>query len=503
MNKLFHLVSSVVITLSISGAATIAYGQTIEPDVKTPAATQFQPRIIRPPTKESRPSIKQPFTGTTPSQTVTTDEHGYGTIVTDEPTGHSLINMPRISAGSSHTCTIDKNRTLWCWGDNTYGQLGCQGIKSGPGWKLPCACTVGSDWYKISVGGAHTCGIKTDLSLWCWGKDEDGQLGLGYQGDNLKIPITQPFNVPGSKWIEVSAGKDYTCGIKVDGTLWCWGDNLYGQLGLGPGDQYGQLGLAPNHFTSPKRVFGHPSNAYISVAAGDKHTCAVRKDQTLWCWGDNSHGQLGLASNEGKNWPWQAGYSNEKWIYVTAGDAHTCAIMADGKLKCWGWNDKGQLGDGTHTDKNVPTPIQIIAAWTPNEWRSVDAGGHHTCAVKKNEDALWTWGLNKDGQLGKNDTSNEAAPYPLEDAWISCSAGTSHTCGIKADNRYFCWGNGHDGALGNGTTENFSRPILVTNQCEAIGPKASSGESSGSQENTNEDLTTTTPCDPTKPNPCH
>jgi len=266
-------------------------------------------------------------------------------------------NNPNVNPGKSEMCNgIDDN----CNGQTDEGNV-C-GVAGGAG-------------AKVSAGGYHTCAIKQDGSLWCWGRNDYGQLGDGtYSDRTTPVQITSGVS-------SVALGLYYTCAVKTDGSLWCWGDNYYGQIGDGTSG----WGINKN---TPVQIM---SSGVSSVALGGAHTCAVRTDGSLWCWGRNDYGQLGDGTWTDKNTPVQimsSGVSS-----VALGDFHTCAVRTDGSLWCWGYNYYGQLGDGTWTNKN--TPVQIMSSGVS----SVALGGYHTCAVKT-DGSLWCWGRNNYGQLG-------------------------------------------------------------------------------------------------------
>jgi hypothetical protein len=204
-------------------------------------------------------------------------------------------------------------------------------------------------WATVSTGDSSTCAIRTDGTLWCWGGNGDGGLGVGDTNDRLT-----PTQVgSATTWASVSTAKgdDYTCATRTDGTLWCWGDNVSGQLGTG--DTKNRL--------APVQVGTAATWASVSVtngdgATGDQYTCATRTDGTLWCWGGNGAGQLGTGDTSSQLIPTQVGTATT-WASVSAGWANACATRTDGTLWCWGDNTFGQLGTGDTTARLIPTEV--------------------------------------------------------------------------------------------------------------------------------------------------
>ena len=179
-----------------------------------------------------------------------------------------------------YTCGVQTNKTLWCWGDNQHGGLGNGTQNNGT---APVE-VVGMDWVSVATGGWHTCGIKADHSLWCWGWNADGELGNGTTQDSAS-----PVQIGGSTWASVAAGAgidgEHTCAVKLDGSLWCWGANALGQLGVG----------STTSSATPVQV---GSATWTNVSGGAAHTCGVQGDGTLWCWGD-----LSLCKYRGRRGP--------------------------------------------------------------------------------------------------------------------------------------------------------------------------------------------------------
>ena len=205
-------------------------------------------------------------------------------------------------------------------------------------------------WCPDLPGFDFSCGIRTDGTLWCWGS-------IGDISEDLPRQVTTP--APGG-WASITAGQDHVCATRADGTLWCWGDNSQGQLGIG--SHTGQD--LPQQVTTPAR------GGWASVTGGAFHTCATRTGGTLWCWGRNDLGQLGIGNLTSQDLP-QAVITpaSAGWASVTGGEYHTCATRTDGTLWCWGSNENGQLGNGNHTDQDLPRQVtgcrQPMAASPP------------------------------------------------------------------------------------------------------------------------------------------
>jgi alpha-tubulin suppressor-like RCC1 family protein len=252
------------------------------------------------------------------------------------------------------------------------------------------------------------------------------------------VPAAASPAVP--RWIRIAAGGDFTCGIREGNTLWCWGSATAGDLGTGAATDQHQ----------PHQI-GHPTAAWVSVTAGQDHACALRRDGTLWCWGNNLNGETG-ASPGHRSMPFPRQVTNpaaDGWSGVSAGGWHTCATRSDGTLWCWGFGASGQLGNGSTTDQSRP---QQVTAPARDGWSSVSAGGGHTCAVRTGG-TLWCWGAASGaGRSANTDVPGQISSGPAADGWSSVSAGSEHSCAIRADSTLWCWGRSLDGQLGTGLT---------------------------------------------------
>ncbi len=304
-------------------------------------------------------------------------------MATSQTAVQSTIRWSSVATGTTSTCGIDSATQLWCWGANTYGQLGIGSTTAG---YLPSQ--VGSaTWAAVTVGGSHACGLQTDNTLWCWGANTRGQLGQGNTTQqNSPVQVAVPAGQGGgTTWQRVATGRNHTCAVLSNGTLWCWGANGSGQLGIGnTTDQ-----------TSPTQV-SSGITTWSRLSAGAKNTCATRGSPgTLWCWGDDLRGQIDGSSNGGnQTTPAQIGGATT-WTSVTLGEYHGCGLQGS-TLSCWGDNSRGQLGTGA-----TPGPTSAAAVSVSGvTWSSVAAGDWHTCAETVTR-ALYCWGANTNGQLGQ------------------------------------------------------------------------------------------------------
>ena len=354
----------------------------------------------------------------------------------------------KISAGSSHTMMIRSDGTLWAWGYNNKYQLG-DGMDINRG--DPEKVGTDTNWVSVAAGDSHTVALQADGTLWAWGYNFHGQLGDGTQGNINSGPVK--ITNAGGGWVSVAAGANHNVGVKSDGTLWVWGNNSYGQLGIGAND-----GIA---HPTPLQIAG----TWISAAAGPYHTVAVKSDGTLWAWGFNTYGQVGDGSITMRPSPVQVGTDN-KWISVAAGGlltslgyGHTIGLKSDGTLWAWGYNYYGQLGIGSSDSSAHATPVQI---GTDNKWASVDAGMYHTVAVKT-DGTLWSWGYNYYGQLGDSSNTQKTSPVRVgnDTNWVSASAGNYFTIGVKSGGMLWAWGYNNYGQLGDGTAVDKNAPAKI------------------------------------------
>ncbi|TNF27019.1 MAG: hypothetical protein EP329_20220 [Deltaproteobacteria bacterium] len=346
--------------------------------------------------------------------------------------GNSDINS------GSYMCGLRDGGTAWCWGDNTYGELGDGTTVSTT---APGQVGTDTDWAEISAGERHTCAIKTDGTLWCWGYNLNGELGVG---DTL--PHRSPTQVgTEASWRAIAVGVS-TCALKADDTLWCWGLNSTWQLGIG----------STTSQTSPVEVGAGAS--WATVARPLWHTCATRHDGTLWCWGKGTYGALGNGSTANRTTPGQEVTLGTDWVSVTTGGtanaATSCGTRTDGTLWCWGADDWGQMADNRYVAVATAvqsTPLQI---GVDTDWASVSAAAQHVCG-SRDDGSQWCWGRNTQGPLGSGGAANKTTPLALAGSWAAVDtavSGTSFACGLDTGGALTCWGANDKGQLGTGVT---------------------------------------------------
>jgi len=339
---------------------------------------------------------------------------------------------------------------LYGWGYNNNGQAG---INSTTATSAPTLVGY-SNWSKISShgGGLFCMATKTDGTLWSWGANGSGQLGLG--NTTYRSSPTQVGSL--TSWLKISAGYAHSLSVKTDGSLWVWGRNNIGQLGLGNTTNY----------SSPKQL-GALTNWY-DVSAGYYFSLAIKTDGTLWSWGYNAVGSLGLGNTTYYSSPKQIG-ALTTWLKVTAGYASSYALKTDGTLWAWGKNSDGQLGIGNTTYYSSPKQVGALTNWL-NTSAGTYANRGYVIATKT-DGTLWGWGRNQGyGSLGLGNKTNYSSPKQIGGltTWLKVSAGYASSFSIKTDGTLWAWGYGGFGSLGDGTTVSKSSPVQIGSKTDWV-----------------------------------
>ncbi|MFZ2958649.1 MAG: kelch repeat-containing protein [Candidatus Ozemobacteraceae bacterium] len=405
-------------------------------------------------------------------------------------------NIKAIAGGESHTVALKHDGTVWAWGNNAVGQLG-DGTTTNRA--SPVQVTGLTGVTAVAAGHCDSLAIKNDGTVWGWGFNSNGQLG-----DGTLTNRTFPVQVTGLTGVTaVAAGYTHSLALKNDGTVWGWGYNAYGQLGNGTTLPLNQLspvqvtglsgitaiavgtyhslalknngtvwtwgcndsgqicdGLKPASRTTPFQISG--LSGVTAVAGGGQYSLAAKNDGTVYAWGENNYGQLGDGSSINRLAPvLVSGLTNVKAIAGSILGYHTAALKWDGNVWAWGRNDKGQLGDGTTTDR--PTPVKVSGL---DNVSALGCGSNFTMTLKKSTQVA-ACGYNGSGQLGDGTTIDRKTLTQVKDSSGSVFAGvmalawgTYHTIALKIDGTVWGWGN-NVGQLGDGTAISRSSPVKV------------------------------------------
>jgi len=435
-----------------------------------------------------------------------TDSIGDNETPADNPTTGGIVQLPggqkaiAISGGGKLTCAILADKTITCWGAAADGQLGYGNTNIIGDNETPAANPVnggivqlpgGLTATAIDVGFHHACAVLSDGTLTCWGAGNDAQLGYGNQfsiGDD-ETPATNPVSggivqLPGGQPVlSVTAGHGHTCAILGDASLACWGNGGNGQLGYGNTHIIGDDETPVANPVNGGAVPLPGGQTAVAVAAADSYTCAILDGGQTTCWGYGGIGQLGygngndIGDNEliGNN-PVNGGFVRlpgpDRVVEVTTGYSHTCVLISNGRVTCWGYGADGELGTGTtatigDTETAAANPVNGGFVRMPSGQGAVDvsAGSFHTCALLVGGE-ITCWGYGGDGALGYGNTNNigdtetpatNPANFgivllPSGHTAVAIAAGDTHTCAILDNGEVSCWGDGSDGRLGYGNT---------------------------------------------------
>jgi alpha-tubulin suppressor-like RCC1 family protein len=344
---------------------------------------------------------------------------------------------PVITAGDLQSLALKSDGTVWAWGRNNVGQLG-DGTTINK--STPVQVSNLTDVVTLANGvGIHFFAFKSDGTVWAWGLNSNGQLG-----DGTRTNRSTPVQLNLSNVVSIARGGSHTLALKSDGTVWSWGFNYYGQLGDGTTTDR----LTPVQVSQLTNV--------VAIAAGFYQSYALKSDGTVWAWGSNNLGQLGDGTTADRHVPVRVqGLNNVNAI--VAGISHALALKSDGTVWAWGWNSYGQIGDGTTTNRLVPVQVQNLT-----DIVDIAAGREHSLALKS-DGTVWVWGRNSSGQLGDGTNVSRFSPVQMQNlsGIEDVGAGNNHSIALKSDGTVWAWGENTYGQLGDGTNQNSSVPVQV------------------------------------------
>lgn len=368
------------------------------------------------------------------------------------------------TGGVSHTCLLTQAGGALCWGTGSHGQIGDGRT---PRSYVPVAVTAGVRFVQLDAGDSHTCGVSAEGGVLCWGLNDRGQSGPSSGESCISSGLaflcnSRPSPIPGVPPVrQVSAGADFTCGLGTDGLAYCWGSNMRGQSGRASG---ADGGIAP--------VGGRGRLAFTDLAAGQFHACGLARSGAVFCWGWNLYGQLGTRAAMARCTTGEACSpiplpvgGGLAFIAVAAGSGHTCALAGSGFAYCWGHNAHGQVGSGA-SDPQVGMPATVAG---DHRFTAITSGWAFTCALTSSGE-VWCWGDNSLGQLGVGSSvmpeSKVPVRVPIEGRVVSIGAGARHACATLEGDRVVCWGSNGAGQLGDGYVAESETVVRVRADAE-------------------------------------
>lgn len=357
------------------------------------------------------------------------------------------VNLPggsstSIAAGKFHSLALQADGKLYTWGYNRYGQIGDSTFKNKPS---PVA-VIGLGMTAVSIGAGfnHSLAVLSNGKVMAWGQNYYGQLG-----NNSTVDTSLPVQVQGLAGIEaVEGGANHSIALgAAGGALWSWGYNANGELGNG----------SITHKYTPVPV--EALSGLASASGGDGHTLALRWNGTLWAWGYNAYGQLGDGSVVQRLTPVAVHDGAGEFtgaVAISAGAHHSLALKSDGTVWTFGQNDRGQLGDGSAINRDLPVQVKQGAGYLTGVI-AIAAGANHSLALKS-DGTVWAWGHNLYGQLGNGTNSDQktAVKTGALSHVVAIAAGANHSLAACADGTAYAWGRNSEGQLGDNTTSDSS-----------------------------------------------
>ena len=369
-----------------------------------------------------------------------------------------------IATGEGHTCAVHQDGTISCWGYSRVGALGNRQAYEDENFSTPTPVLVEgiTDATAVTASSAYTCALHRAGTISCWGNNSYGQLGSGQTSEELEesaVPvqvadITDATAIASSQW--------HSCALREDGTIACWGNNWGGQLGSGETSEELEESAVPVQVADITDA--------VAIASSQWHSCALREDGTIACWGDdNGLGRFGGIESEFQEtgqpgtFPVPAQVTDiTDAVAITTGEEHSCALHQNGEISCWGYNLWGKLGNGQSGAEESDTPVEVAGI---SNVKDIVAGAYHTCVLLESG-SISCWGY---GNLGQPNTSAEIVEIDGISNAIDIATSISYSlCALRETGTISCWGSNYNGLLGNGLTPEELDYSLAPVQVEGI-----------------------------------
>ncbi|MGO3702061.1 MAG: RCC1 domain-containing protein [Candidatus Saccharimonadales bacterium] len=391
-----------------------------------------------------------------------------GTAVTITGSDFSLKENKIVQSvmGSGHSLALSADGKVYSWGVNTNGRLG-----DGTEYHVSFPIAVktegtpmqGKRIVQIAGGNSHSLALASDGTVYAWGSNSNGQLGNNNTGTDAWEPVAVSMSgvLSGKRIVQIAGGNSHSLALDSDGKVYAWGLNDYGQLG-----NNSTTSSAVPVAVSAGSELG--SKTITQISAGNVHSTAVASDGGAYAWGRNNHGQLGDGTNTDRSVPTFI-FGAQTLVQVVAGDFHTVALDATGYTYAWGYNAQGQVGNNTTTSRNTYANISFQGALTGKTIVKVAAGYYHSMAIDSDGNT-YSWGMNNNGQVGNNSTTNTPTPVAVTSAntpmqgkrIVGISAGYYNSMALSDDGLMYTWGQGDNGRLGNNMLAPAHTPVAVT-----------------------------------------
>ena len=453
-------------------------------------------------------------------------------VMEKEGSTRFLSGIVQISSGADHTCAVNFQGQVVCWGKGGDGRLGNNStdnehypvtVMGGEGQGAPLKNVI-----RVSAGYEHTCALKSSGGVTCWGKGGSGRLGnydLSSANKNYPVVVVaqEGSSDPLKNIIEISSAREHTCVLSSSGEVLCWGSGTDGRLGNdGADNKYAPVAVVDGDrrkWSLRLGVYERPwacyrdgtcqelpeigyyqndgSGVLSQVAIGGGHTCALTSSGEVRCWGYGASGQLGNDGIASKDHPVAVVDGDGSTtaltniVQISLGEEHGCALTSRGEVLCWGKGSKGRLGNNDSATKDHPVAVELGDTSPLSDIVQIGAGSEHVCALTSSRE-VWCWGRGTSGRLGNNDVLNgdkdhavavvdgDGSTTPLKDI-VQIASGGNHTCALTDGGEVLCWGGGGDGQLGNDDIVSKNYPVTVVETNKSATPlkgivQISSGE---------------------------